>query len=867
MASSIEELLRCDNTLQTLPAWLWCDTLARAALEVQQMGSEYTTLLCRLQQYLNTGPDGDTASLESELSPCLLPKAQVAEGSHTEAHLKPCVARIAFGAMLERLACHLWRRTKRLDRRARLMHLSYMVSWWTSTHVEHLLLLSHGNKYRTEPNIMNVPAQGNACSLDHVLDQRVVCGSSCRGTNALHQMLVRCTNPATRGWTSMIHGVVEQQTGGANVLRHALFVCLCGLHANLAPTDRPSWQTRARTLWRLQRSLTPAKFASFVSKYPEVIKEAVRRRLVDTLESSPALRHVMAKHGSVIANIGSPPRASPSNGTSNSMALMAQAGRMYAQNESANLKTVFRDVFYPHARSEQWLGKVLVKHGPVTLVTEAIEVFKASFHSHWNAFWMFAAYNHERPSRLDKYQFDAMHSVDPAILLCRAIDKRISLCLQRLVLQTPRLGALACQEMCELLSHRDEHREVSLRSNLTLGDATLSAMLVDAARTIWLCEQLFVVDLGSMTRRTQSVALLEKYRGFAGLATNGDVGCESSAASNEVLDGLLSKLPAYHTNICVCCACKRITNSMLPVHSRTKNSIMFDEVGSSSTMISTTHMTSTQRAVDMCCAKRSSAALRSATLSEMHASVVRVDTAGQGQAVQCMSVAQRLASTTCVATPMRRDGRRVHEQRREALACGDTPLVTVPLIGRVVRIYGAWYAMCSVCCAATRVFGGNRIGAEIVCVSCFTKSITETNDEPIPESIPVALLGRDRRCRFCAKLVSAGAGNFVSYASPRDTFGSNRELPSDLRVTWWCHNHQRHWVGDALLALDTAVILSHISMRANPVYATCSKHALLLPDSVDTDDHTAHRVVENLSTSTGTMAQRKRQRVRRNTNK
>ena len=50
-----------------------------------------------------------------------------------------------------------------------------------------------------------------------------------------------------------------------------------------------------------------------------------------------------------------------------------------------------------------------------------------------------------------------------------------------------------------------------------------------------------------------------------------------------------------------------------------------------------------------------------------------------------------------------RDLKSCFEQSQRATSCGDVPLVRVPLLGRAIRVFGSWYALCSMCGALARV--------------------------------------------------------------------------------------------------------------------------------------------------------------------
>jgi hypothetical protein len=239
-----------------------------------------------------------------------------------------------------------------------------------------------------------------------------------------------------------------------------------------------------------------------------------------------------------------------------------------------------------------------------------------------------------------------------------------------------------------------------------------------------------------------------------------------------------------------------------------------------------------QRTVDgtpeLFCSKRSSAALRSAIAAETCARNRRVDEdammvepeagdeagggAGGGAGPSSDAMAA-MAHEGSVASRMRRDCKRALEQRRRATLCGETPLLRIRLVGRAVRIYGAWYSICSFCATFVRVQPHNRIDAEIACLQC-----CETFRR---ERCAPADAGANRpMCRFCKKVESGRLHNYTTYHSPRDVSGPNLERPPPLRTTAWCPTHNRLWLRDALSALSTPQILAHIAVHARPVAQT-----------------------------------------------
>ena len=224
------------------------------------------------------------------------------------------------------------------------------------------------------------------------------------------------------------------------------------------------------------------------------------------------------------------------------------------------------------------------------------------------------------------------------------------------------------------------------------------------------------------------------------------------------------------------------------------------------------------------CSKRSSAALRSAMSAETSARKRSIDEDAMmvesepgddsdseaGVVGPGFNAMAAMAHQGSIASRMRRDCKRALEQRRQATLCGDTPMLLVRLIGRAVRINGAWYSICSFCATFFRIQPHNRIDAEIACLQCcetFWRGhrATAGTDTNRPA------------CRFCKKVESGRVHNYATYHSPKDVYGPNAQCPPPLRMTTWCPAHDRPWLRDALSTLSTPQVLAHIAVHARPV--------------------------------------------------
>ena len=175
-----------------------------------------------------------------------------------------------------------------------------------------------------------------------------------------------------------------------------------------------------------------------------------------------------------------------------------------------------------------------------------------------------------------------------------------------------------------------------------------------------------------------------------------------------------------------------------------------------------------------------------------------------------------------VSARVRRDAKNALEQRASALACGEVPMLAIPIVGRAIRLWGEWYALCSLCGAMLRVAPQNRFGGEICCMRCDAKMLGAE-----PEVAAPGAAAQSRVCRFCGKVCSgAERARWKTIKAPMDVAGPNATLPPPLRTVTYCPGHWRSWLTSAHRTMATRIILSHLAHNAKPVFGaeTSRKH-------------------------------------------
>jgi hypothetical protein len=265
----------------------------------------------------------------------------------------------------------------------------------------------------------------------------------------------------------------------------------------------------------------------------------------------------------------------------------------------------------------------------------------------------------------------------------------------------------------------------------------------------------------------------------------------------------------------------------------------FNELGLSASMLTVSDDGCT---CHMRCAKRSSAALRTAVALEASAEQLELE---QFEPVGSPLLPKDLRPATIVATmckgtkrkptpamsaanaalrdsssevaKFRRDLKSCFEQSPQATSCGDVPLVCVPVLGRAMRVFGNWYALCSMCGTLARVHPASRFRGEICCLRCdFAMLAGKAAWQEMRDALPKPPAPV---CRYCHKVEPEnGAGmKWRRIESPLDTWGRNATVPPPLRTVFYCPSHYRSWLVAAHQTMTTADIISHLVNKARPV--------------------------------------------------
>ena len=245
-------------------------------------------------------------------------------------------------------------------------------------------------------------------------------------------------------------------------------------------------------------------------------------------------------------------------------------------------------------------------------------------------------------------------------------------------------------------------------------EARDAAMLFAFTRLAVLRASILSYDLGPETRRKQAHAVCQRL-----LAPLGP--------DEDPVDVVLTRLPKHASSLFCCSECKRVVNS---VQDGSGKDVAFNELGLSSSMLLIDGEVCDGH---MRCAKRSSAALRTAVALEASAEALQLEGLNPLSApllprdlrpatvvaTMCAKGGKRKLSAAAAASAaardsssevakFRRDLKSCYEQSDRATSCGDVPLVQIPILGRVVRVFGNFYSICAMCGGLARVTPGSR---------------------------------------------------------------------------------------------------------------------------------------------------------------
>lgn len=201
---------------------------------------------------------------------------------------------------------------------------AYAAAVWTSAHAEFIAALDEGLVEPQSPTIGTFPCASSAFDVSNLFIRRSMPKGEAypKCSEALVQLLSRCTNPGSRGWDPVLKESLDN-VGSRSIVQHAIVVCLTGMHPQIHPANRPSWKVRMRILRIADNRLSNLEHVVKAAMY---IKEAVRRLLASTMVSVSAMHASLGNLGHPVRHFHQPPVQFPHIGMEAAMTAFVEAG-------------------------------------------------------------------------------------------------------------------------------------------------------------------------------------------------------------------------------------------------------------------------------------------------------------------------------------------------------------------------------------------------------------------------------------------------------------------------------------------------------------------------------------------------------------
>ena len=742
------------------------------------------------------------------------------------------LCRLLLGACCEAYAalacCRLYlpmekgQRTKDA-RRARRLHMdSCMAATWTSAHAQYLSDLTQHGITATMPTVHSVPSELGELDLSSLYSMRTNIKSvSYRESQHLLNLMSRCTNPGSRGWDSVVKQSLEKSVGARRIAYNALLISVTGMHSCVYPAHRLHWKERAVLIASMPRALPLSSLTEVAMQCIVQFKECMRRMVSNCISGDYAMVAALAYVEHPVALLQPSPLVMPMARLKASAAGFVNAGCSFLRQDGrVSILDCIKASFSSQSAGysgesclERSTGKATTSiHCKVPAIKVAADVWAVAFRANFVPFWTHGTTHKMRALRLDPVQYKSIHSMNAATQLTQLLTDRERMAMNRLALKTPSAGVMTLGETASLMGVRgirgsscNGGSKGPLDAVRTFGASgeKNAALMLCFCRTAWISEEFILYDLGKRTARMQASALLRR------LLVD-----EVVPEFNENQDPieLLMKVPEHSRNLCACIECKRVSNAYAQ-DGGFKWSQCFSEIGTSGSMISVDPST---KEVHMRCAKRSSASLRSAAAFEQEMGNMSVeDSEINAGAIDSMLVNSKSGSGSGASSRVRRDAKAAMEQRVSSMACGQEKMLSIPIVGKAIRIWGNWYSLCSLCGCMVRFYPSNRVGGEICCMRCDSRMLNRK--EPMPQDIKNASNIDAPTCRYCGKTDPQRSGvKWKACRSPLDTTGRNSGLPPPLRIVHFCPQHFRPWIPAFIKTIPTRIVLSHIAYGAKP---------------------------------------------------
>lgn len=734
------------------PQWLYDD-------ESQVCETNLELLVSRMGHCANSPIDSDD-ECNGDLPAC--PRTRIA------------LLRLRFGEMVEEDLCVLWESSASEELRLRYTMISLAAAVWTSTHAEFLVAQLSEHTYLHRATLHLVPSEYTDPELGEFLtsiNSINDCGNGSKRTHLVYQLLHRSENTASRGWTSSSSQLLKTKgpngAGLRDVVAEAMLVALTGLHSSIDPVARPRWRDRLRVHHTFRQQINVTEH---ITTAPIFIKQITRRLLLSAYAGNDAARTV---HNEIRCTDGAFPCPPLNLAPKRCRYLMAIVADKATKNDPSTFFNIIdNSMEFSNQRAWTgltewpWNGKAGVYQTPVMLKPIALSMYMDAHYDIFSTFWRVCYTKHMlRVSRLDAMQYDAFCEMNEIMRATCHQEQAV-----RKALSMPNGHKLPLQRALAMFGHDVEVSMNNYKQVLQEAPRATIASILAYARACALFETKQEYEYPLKILLQQETVVYERYVGSA------------EGLGRDAIRAALSTLPEHAYKLCVCTECHRIANAHAARNQ--KNIVPFNEVGIASCI------TCAQDNTNVRCAKRISAAIRTAISAEQFASTHAID-----QYEQTLEDDLEAALVTPLNRVeeghLRRDARRTYEQLRVSTVCGENALLRINLLGKLVRVYNTWYALCCFCGGLiSNVDARTSVNGLPACMRCGDLKKFDKKDKRKTQESDGFF------CRFCRY----HKNDLVALASPFDDQFDNKDVPQALRVTFWCAKHRPPWLQEALLA-------------------------------------------------------------------
>lgn len=739
-------------------------------------------------------------------------------------------------ALTEAIALEEWTTAQATtDTTATSLFDAYACATWTSC-VAMAKYLLEINQQHTPLTLALVKCQHSEFDLSGHFEGAFFCPyiKSNTSVHPVQQLLRRALLSGGRGWLTILKVLFEINSFIAVICTDSVLTSILGLHASLQSQDRPPWNARLFLQLSLQPLLEKNKYANLL-KCEKYIKESLCRTVSNTL--SVSLASCKAASLSFANSIPHklPPHSVPSDHWLQYMRLLSLPGfKLYdtlcatpgiaAEQllDSAGLLTFSRrlcsdnQMVQPlYTGSEPMLpiaivcgkrarGVIQVFPSDASLISFTKRFFSDSYMSNHMSYWIAMFASGFRPQHLNAEQSRVLHyEMNDAFCLLKThyteeiwkssiawVHQSRSNPIATIVEVVDQVLADAGKPPLTIESV-GQFNVRSINGRLSAIDETIYNTLTpkELAAVLFrgviaeITEKLLVIQLSNDTKQMQISAIVKRYKHV------------------DEHDMMLHNKQT-HLHVCTCCwrVCNCVAPRTAPLDISHK---AYLQVGTYKTNLNT------YNGKIYCANKKQPKKFSNSMTKHSNEMFVRAHQNLQSNTFNFAEQIREMKHDGAIAARMRRDAKRNMHGCEFNLSCGDQPLLSLNILGKMIYTCGEWHTLCAYCSNIMIVQQGSWYNKYPCCQHCVPIDNKTTHHLGVTDNVIVTESEDNGGCRLC------GAKQSLSKPihSPLDDSAYNKYKTHQNRFTRWCANHYIDGLESMLQTQDTCAIMAHIIMN------------------------------------------------------